>query len=187
VGADPGFSGRKEHVGRTAADNRVFVNGVLWVLRSGARWHDLPERYGKYKSVHKRFVRWAQSGVWDRIFQELVRDRKNQYIHCWNLRWQVWYGGYFSGNSRHCAPVPRTQNTPFSTARVSCHGRPRLSSRRCGRSTGSTTTHCSSVSSQRPVIGAWGDHRAAPGSHEISPLLFMRLVLEAVIKFVPVF
>ena len=72
--------GRKEHVGRTAADNRNFVNGVLWVLRSGARWSDLPERYGKYKSVHKRFVRWARSGVWERIFHELVRDKKNQYL-----------------------------------------------------------------------------------------------------------
>src|SRR5665213_2977182 len=72
--------GRKEHVGRTAADNRLFVNGVLWVLRSGARWADLPERYGKYKSVHKRFVRWANSGVWERVFHELVRDRKNQYL-----------------------------------------------------------------------------------------------------------
>ena len=58
----------KRRVGRTAVDNRVFVNGVLWVLRSGARWHDLPERYGKYKSVHKRFVRWARSGVWERVF-----------------------------------------------------------------------------------------------------------------------
>jgi putative transposase len=72
--------GRKEHVGRTAADNRLFVNGVLWVLRSGARWYDLPERYGKYKSVHKRFVRWANSGVWKRVFHELVRDKKNQYL-----------------------------------------------------------------------------------------------------------
>ena len=98
-------------------------------------------------------------------------------IHCWNLRWQVWYGGYFSGNSRHCAPVPSTQNTPFSTARVSCHGRPRLSSRRCGRSTGSTTTHCSSVSSQRPVTALRGYPRAAPGSHEIASQVFMRLVL----------
>jgi putative transposase len=72
--------GRKEHVGRTAADNRLFVNGVLWVLRSGARWADLPERYGKYKSVHKRFMRWANSGVWERVFHELVRDKKSQYL-----------------------------------------------------------------------------------------------------------
>jgi hypothetical protein len=42
--------------------------------------------------------------------------------HCWKRRWHVWYGGYFSGISRHCAPVLRTQSTPFSTARVSCHG-----------------------------------------------------------------
>jgi putative transposase len=72
--------GRLESVGRTAADNRVFVNGVLWVLRSGARWRDLPERYGKYKSVHKRFIRWANSGVWEKVFHEIVRDRKNQYL-----------------------------------------------------------------------------------------------------------
>ncbi len=72
--------GRVESVGRTAADNRLFVNGVLWVLRSGAHWHDLPERYGKYKSVHKRFSRWAANGVWEKIFHELLRDRKNQYL-----------------------------------------------------------------------------------------------------------
>jgi putative transposase len=72
--------GSKEHVGRTAADNRLFVNGVLWVLRSGARLHDLPERYGKYKSVHKRFMRWANSGVWERVFHALVSDKKNQYL-----------------------------------------------------------------------------------------------------------
>lgn len=72
--------------------------------------------------------------------------------HCWNRRWQVWNGGYFSGNSRHWAPVPSTHNTPFNTARVSCHGRPRLSARRAPRSTGSTITHCSSVNSQRPAM-----------------------------------
>lgn len=66
--------------GRTAADNRLFVNGVLWVLRSGARWSDLPERYGKYKSVHKRFTRWARAGVWERMFHLLARDRDNAYL-----------------------------------------------------------------------------------------------------------
>ena len=80
--------------------------------------------------------------------------------HCWNRRWQVWNGGYFSGNSRHCAPVPNTQSTPLSTARVSCQGRPRLSVRRAGRNTGSTTAHCSSVSSQRPLIGPFGDRQS---------------------------
>jgi len=80
--------------------------------------------------------------------------------HCWKRRWQVWKGGYFSGISRHCAPVPRIHNTPFNTARVSCHGRPRWSGRRPGRSTGSTTAHCSSVSSQRPLIGACRDRQS---------------------------
>jgi putative transposase len=72
--------GKAGDPGRTAADNRIFVNGVLWVLRSGARWSDLPERYGKYKSVHKRFVRWADKGVWERIFTLLSRDRSNDYL-----------------------------------------------------------------------------------------------------------
>ena len=66
--------------GRTAEDNRLFVNGVLWVLRSGAHWHDLPERYGKWKSVHTRFARWAKSGVWERVFNVLTKDRKNEYL-----------------------------------------------------------------------------------------------------------
>jgi transposase len=72
--------GRTETVGRTAADNRVFVNGVLWVLRSGARWSDWPERYGKYKSVHKRFARWAVGGVWEQVFRTLTQDTQNEYL-----------------------------------------------------------------------------------------------------------
>ena len=72
--------GKTSDPGRSAADNRLFVNGVLWVLRSGARWSDLPERYGKYKTVHKRFTRWARAGVWERIFTLLARDRDNDYL-----------------------------------------------------------------------------------------------------------
>lgn len=67
--------------GRTAVDNRNFVNAVLWILRSGARWSDMPEeRYGKYKSVHKRFTRWAEKGVWEKIFQHLIKDSDNEYL-----------------------------------------------------------------------------------------------------------
>jgi transposase len=66
--------------GRSGEDNRGFVNGVLWVLRSGARWLDLPNRYGRYKTVHKRFSRWAKKGVWEQVFQQLVGDQKNEYL-----------------------------------------------------------------------------------------------------------
>lgn len=66
--------------GRSGADNRNFVNAVLWVLRSGARWSDMPERYGKYKTVHKRFTRWSEKGVWDKVFANLIKDRDNEYL-----------------------------------------------------------------------------------------------------------
>ena len=72
--------GREGLVGVTAKDNRLFVNGVLWVLRSGAHWHDLPERYGKWKSVHTRFARWAKSGVFERVFRLLASEHDNEYM-----------------------------------------------------------------------------------------------------------
>ena len=72
--------GKAGDPGRTGADNRLFVNGVLWVLRSGAHWHDLPARYGKYKTVHKRFTRWAKAGVWERVFTALSVDPDNEYL-----------------------------------------------------------------------------------------------------------
>jgi transposase len=73
----PGKAGDR---GRTAADNQALVNGCLWVLRSGAYWCHLPERYGNWKSTHKRFTRWAKAGVWEEIFEVLASDPRNEYL-----------------------------------------------------------------------------------------------------------
>lgn len=50
------------------------------ILQSGAHWRDLPERYGKWKTLHKRITRWSKAGVWEEVFGALVKDRDNQYL-----------------------------------------------------------------------------------------------------------
>ena len=72
--------GRAEAVGVTAKDNRTFVNGVLWILRSGAHWKHMPAGYGNWKSAHKRFTRWARAGIWERIFKVLLADPENTWV-----------------------------------------------------------------------------------------------------------
>lgn len=57
--------------GRSAQDNRLFVEAVYWIGRNGGRWRALPKEYGHWNSVHKRFMRWARSGVWQMIFNTL--------------------------------------------------------------------------------------------------------------------
>jgi transposase len=71
--------GRPSSVGVTASDNRLFVEAVLYRYRAGIPWQDLPERFGASKNVHRRFSRWAKSGVWKRVFQHLAADADNEY------------------------------------------------------------------------------------------------------------
>ena len=71
--------GRPGSVGVTAADNRLFVDAVLYRYRAGIPWRDLPERFGDCKNVHRRFSRWARSGVWQRVFERLAGDADNEY------------------------------------------------------------------------------------------------------------
>jgi transposase len=53
-------------------DDRRVLNGIFWVLRSGAPWRDLPERYGPRTTCYNRFVRWRKSGVWDRMMDAIT-------------------------------------------------------------------------------------------------------------------
>ncbi len=72
--------GREGHVGGTAADNRLFVDAVLFRYRTGIPWRDLPLRYGHWKPTHKRFRRWCESGVFARIFRALAGDADGEFM-----------------------------------------------------------------------------------------------------------
>jgi transposase len=63
--------GRPGQHGGVAADNRLFVDAVLYVARTGIPWRDLPERFGNWNSVWRRFDRWAAQGVWGRVMDAL--------------------------------------------------------------------------------------------------------------------
>lgn len=62
---------QKPRTGRPARDHRTIINGILWILRTGAPWRDLPERYGPWPSVACRFYRWQKAGIWDAIFADI--------------------------------------------------------------------------------------------------------------------
>ena len=71
--------GRVGHVGGTAKDNRLFVEAVLYRYRAGIPWRDLPERFGDFRVIHTRHMRWSKSGVWERVFKHLAADADNEY------------------------------------------------------------------------------------------------------------
>ena len=66
--------GKVTDPGRTAVDNRLFLEGVLWRFRTGTPWRDLPPHFGRWNSVFKRFRRWAKANLFERIFNELSGD-----------------------------------------------------------------------------------------------------------------
>ena len=60
--------------GQSAKNNRMFVEAVLWIARTGSPWRDLPAEFGKWFTVYTRFWRWSRKGVWERVFKVLSDD-----------------------------------------------------------------------------------------------------------------
>ena len=71
---EPLLPGKQGDPGVTAADNRLFVNAIFWLAKTGAPWRDLPERFGNWNSVFQRYSRWCAKGVWWEIVEALGGD-----------------------------------------------------------------------------------------------------------------
>jgi transposase len=69
---------RADGKGRPRVDNRAILNGILWVMRTGAPWHDMPNRYPPYQTCHRRFQEWVQAGTFESILRKLVQDVKER-------------------------------------------------------------------------------------------------------------
>ncbi len=72
--------GKAGDCGVTAKDNRLFVEAVLWIARTGAPWRDLPEPFGHWHRVYVRYNRWSHKGVWTQIWEAVSDDPDLEYL-----------------------------------------------------------------------------------------------------------
>ena len=70
-------------VGRPCADNREVLEGILWILRTGARWKDLPKRYPSASTCWRRLSRWEEEGVWLKVWRKFLGDLDEQTLLDW--------------------------------------------------------------------------------------------------------
>jgi len=67
----PGQAGQWGGIGK---DNRLFINAVFWILRTGAPWRDLPPDFGNWNTVAQRFFRWRDKGIWEKLLREIINE-----------------------------------------------------------------------------------------------------------------
>jgi putative transposase len=72
--------GKQTDRGVTGRNNRLFVDAVLWIARTGAPWRDLPPELGHWNNTWRRFARWARVGVWESLFKALADDPDFEYV-----------------------------------------------------------------------------------------------------------
>ncbi|KPX74348.1 ISPs1, transposase OrfA [Pseudomonas amygdali pv. photiniae] len=70
-----------QHMGRPRRDDRQMLDGIFWILCSGAKWRDLPERFGPWKTVYQRFRQWRDNGKFEQVLRHLhLRLREDGFI-----------------------------------------------------------------------------------------------------------
>lgn len=77
---EPHLPGREGAWGGKARDNRQFINAVFWILRTGAPWRDLPPDYGDWKNTHRRFSRWRDAGIWEKLLERLIIEPDYEWL-----------------------------------------------------------------------------------------------------------
>ena len=77
---EPHLPGGKGSWGGVAEDNRRFINAVFWILRTGAPWRDLPPDYGDWNNTNRRFCRWRDKGIWERLLEILIDDPDYEWL-----------------------------------------------------------------------------------------------------------
>ena len=64
----------------TERTNRQVLNAIIWILRTGAPWRDIPSEFGPWQSIYTRFRRWKERGVWEKIFKALSQDTDDECV-----------------------------------------------------------------------------------------------------------
>ena len=84
---EPHLPGREGVWGGIAKDNRLLINAVFWLLRTGAPWRELPPDHGGWSNTHRRFIRWRDKGIWEKLLDILIDEPDYEWLmidasHC---------------------------------------------------------------------------------------------------------
>jgi transposase len=117
----------KPAVGKPNHDHRTIIDGILWRLRTGAPWRDVPARYGPWSTVYSRFRRWRLAGLWDRIFAAVQREADA----AGEVDWSVHFvDGTVIRAHQHAAGAKGGTRRPRRSGAAKVASRPRCTSRR---------------------------------------------------------